>query len=136
MGGRALFACAGFLPPFVPPAPLGVRHRHWVLVFWALLLPWCALARCGGGTMHFCACFFCFCSIVVFSFLFSSGSDDSRGRREDTWIWSGSVAGLAGGSPGFFNPVRLVCFGTFFAPFFLRCFVWAFALPTCLPAPS
>ena len=29
------------------------------------------------------------------------------------------MAGLAGGSPGFFNPVRLVCFGAFFAPFFL-----------------
>ena len=86
--------------------------------------------------MHFCAWFFCFCSVVVFSFLFFSGSDDSPGRGDDTWIWSGSLVGLAGGSPGFFNPVRLVCFSAFFVSFFLRCFVWAFALPTCLPAPS
>ena len=48
----------------------------------------------------------------------------------------GRLTWMAGGSPGFFNPVRLVCFGAFFAPFFLRCFVWALALPTCLPAPS
>ena len=85
--------------------------------------------------MRFCAWFF-FAAVLLCSVFFCSGSDDSRGRGEDTWIWSGSVAGLAGGSPGFFNPVRLVCFGAFFAPFFLRCFVWAFALPTCLPAPS
>ena len=73
----------------------------------------------GGDHALLCIVFFC-CCCVVFSFL-SSGSDDSRGRGEDTWIWSGSVAGLAGVSSGFFNPVRLVCFGAFFAPFFLRC---------------
>ena len=71
----------------------------------------------GGDHALLCMVFFLllFCCV---QFFFSSGSDDSRGRGEDTWIWSGSVAGLAGGSPGFFNPVRLVCFGAFFAPFF------------------
>ena len=106
--------------------------------FWFFGLCFCpGVLWLGVGDDHALLCLVFFvCSIVVFSFLFFSGSDDSRGRGEDTWIWSGSVAGLAGGSTGFFNPVSLVCFGAFFAPFFLRCFVWAFPLPTCLPAPS
>ena len=119
MSGRALFACAGFFAPFCSPCPLRCSAQALGFGFyWALLLPWCALARC-GVTMHFCAWLFCFCSVVVFSFLFFSGSDDSRGRGEDPWNGSGSLAGLAGGSPGFFNPVMLVCFGAFFALFFL-----------------
>ena len=92
----------------------GTGIRFWF--FWALLLPWCALARCGGD--HALLCMVFVAAVLLCSVFFSSGSDDSRGRGEDTWIWSGSVAGLAGGSPGFFNPVRLVCFGAFFAAFF------------------
>ena len=94
----------------------GTGIRFWFFLGFAFALV--CFGSVWGVTMHFCAWFFCCCS-VVFSFLFSSGSDDSRGRGEDAWIWSGSVARLAGGSPGFFNPVRLVCFGAFFAPFFL-----------------
>ena len=136
MGGRALFACAGFFCPLLFPLPLRCSAQD--LGFGFIGLCFCPGVPClgVGVTMHFCAWFFCFCSNVVFIFFFFSGSDDSRGQGEDTWIWSGSVAGLAGGSPGFFNLVRLVRFGAFFAPFFLRCFVGAFAFPTCLPAPS
>ena len=131
MSGRARFACAGIFAPFCSPCSLRCSAHALGFVFLGFA---CALVCFGsvwGVTMHFCAWFFRVCSVVVFSFLFCSGSDESRGRGDDTWIWSGSVVGLGGGSPCFFNPVRLVCFGAFFAPFF-RCF----DLPTCLPAPS
>ena len=136
MGGRALSAGAGFFAPFCSPCPLRCSAQALGFVFLGFAFALVSFGSVWGVTMHFCAWFFCFCSVVVLSFLFFSGSDDSRGRGEDTWIWNGSEAGLAGGSPGFLNPVSLVCFGAFFAPFFLRCFVWAFASPTFLPAPS
>ena len=135
-GWEGSFCLCRFFAPFCSPCPLRCSAQALGFGFFGLCFcPGVLWLGVGGYHALLCMVFFCCCS-VVFSFLFSSGSDDSRGRGEDTWIWSGSVAGLAGGSPGFFNPVRLVCFGAFFAPFFLRCFVWAFALPTCLPAPS
>ena len=134
MGGLFLpvpVSCPVLFP--LPPKVFGTGIRFWF--FGLCFCPGVLWLGVGGDHALLCMVFFCCCS-VVFSFLFPSGSDDRRGRGEDSWIWRGSVTGLAGGSPGFFNSVRLVCFGAFFAPFFLRCFVGAFALPTCLPAPS
>ena len=80
MGGRALFACASFFAPFCSPCPLRCSAQALGFgFFWALLLPWCTLAWCGGDYALLCMVFFCCCSVVGFSFLFSSGSDDSRG---------------------------------------------------------
>ena len=132
MGGRAVFTCVGFFAPFCSPYPLRCSAQALGFGVLGFALALVCFGSVWGVTMHFCAWFFCFCSVVVFSFLFL-GSHDSRGRGEDTWIWSGPLVRLAGGSPGFFNPVRLVCFGAFSAPFFLRCFVWGFVcLRVCL----
>ena len=130
------FCLCRFFCPLLFPLPLRCSAQD--LGFGFIGLCFCPGVLClvwGGDHALFCMVFLLLiCCCVQFSVFL--GSDDSRGQEEDTWIWSGSVAGLAGGSPGFSNPVRLVCFGPFFKPFFLRCFVWAFALPTILPAPS
>ena len=114
----ALFACAGFLQPFVP-LPLRCSAQAIGFGFFGLCFcPGVLWLGVTGDHALLCMVFlllFCCC----IQFFFFSGSDDSRGQGEDTWIWSGSVAGLAGGSPGFFKPVRLACFGAFLRLFFL-----------------
>ena len=107
-----------FLPPLVPPCPLRCSAQALGSGFLGFAFALVSFGSVWGVTMHFCAWFF-FAVVVLCSVFSSSGSDDSRGRGEDTWIWSGPLVRLAGGSPGFFNPVRLVCFGAIFAPFFL-----------------
>ena len=72
--------CRFFFPVFSSPAPLGVRNRPYVLVFWALFLSWSALVRCGGDNQTLLFKIFSYYS-DVFSFLFfSSGSDNTRGQ--------------------------------------------------------
>ena len=136
MGGRALSACAGFFASFCSPCPLRCSAQALGFVFLGFAFALVCFGSVWGITMHFRAWFFLllFCCCVQFSFLFRIRRQP-RTRRGHL-----DLERLSGGAgwrvSWLLQPSEFGLFWRLFCAFFLRCLVWAFALPKCLPAPS
>ena len=81
MVGRAVFTCAGSFAPFCSPYPLRCSAQALGFGVLGFALALVCFGSVWGVTMHFCAWFFCFCSVVVFSFLFFRIPRQPRTRR-------------------------------------------------------